>query len=131
MTQPVPQRVITISIVGTDQSATVYYSYLSPVTGLAYTNCPVCDLVADQATNSLFLLDFISTSNGWTITAISPRRGSASLESVPGALQLSIMTINPYDPVDAVYKFYIHYENTVSGTQMERDPQEGNIRGPT
>jgi len=122
MTQPAPQRVITISINGTGQDAQVYYTYLSPVTGLSYTNCPVCDMVADQPVNSLFVLDYFSTKNGWTITEISPRSGSPKLESVPGALKLSILTVNPFNNVDALYRFYIHYLNTVNGVEMERDP---------
>lgn len=130
MTQPVPQRVITISIIGTGEQAEVYYTYLSPVTGLSYINCPVCDMIADQATNTLFVLDYISTKNGWTITGTSPRRGSPTLESVPGALQLSVMTINPYSSLDVIYKFYIHYLNTVTDAEMERDPQMGNVKPP-
>lgn len=129
MTTPSPQRVIIISITGTGEQSEVYYSYVSPVSGLSYVNCPVCDLVADQATNTLFVLDFFSTKNGWTITGISPRKGSPALESVSGALNLSILTVNPYINLD-VYKFYIHYLNTVNGAEMERDPQVGNVPGP-
>lgn len=131
MPQSVPQRVITISIIGTGEQADVYYTYLSPVSGLSYINCPVCDMVADQATNSLFVLDYIAAKNGWTITGTSPRKGSPTLETVPGALNLSIMTINPYNDPDAVYRFYVHYLNTVTCAEMERDPQMGNVQPPT
>lgn len=130
MTQSAPQRVITISIIGTDEAAKVYYTYLSPLTGLSYINCPVCDMVADQAVNTLFLLDYFSSQNGWTITETSPREGSPSLKSVPGPLHLSIMTINPYTSVGTTFQFYIHYLNTVNGVQMERDPQVGNVVPP-
>ncbi|MDQ2822406.1 MAG: hypothetical protein M3Y65_18850 [Pseudomonadota bacterium] len=130
MTQPTPQRVITISIAGIGEKAEVYYTYLSPVTGLSYINSPICDLVADQAINSLFVLDYFSTKNGWTIMAISPRKDSPSMEFVRGALQLSILTINPYSNVGMVYQFYVHYLNTVSGVEIKRDPQEGNVEPP-
>jgi len=130
MTQPAPQRVITVSIIGTGEDADVYYSYLSPVSGLSYTYCPVCDIVADQAINSLFVLDYFATQNGWTIAGSSPKEGSPSLESVQGALNLSMMTINPYSSPEAVYKFFIHYVNTVTGDEMERDPQIGNVVKP-
>ena len=34
MIQSIPQRVVTISVIGTGAQAAVYYSYLSPVTGI-------------------------------------------------------------------------------------------------
>jgi hypothetical protein len=129
MTAPTPQRIITISINGTGELADVYYTYASPVTGLSYINCPVCDMVADRAINSLFALDYFSSQNGWTITGVSPRGSSPAMEAVPGPLQLSVMTVNPYTNLD-VYNFFIHYQNTVSGAVMQRDPQMGNIRPP-
>jgi len=129
MSQPVPQRSITLTIVGNDENADVYYTYLSPVTGLSYTNCPVCDMVADQPVNSLFVLDYVSTLNGWTITGLTPHEGSPSLQSVPGALNASILTINPYTSLET-YRYYIHYLNTANGAEMERDPQQGNIPKP-
>lgn len=130
MTLPAPQRVITISIVGTDENAEVYYTYHSPVSGVSYIDCPVCDMVADQPINSLFVLDYFSTKNGWTITQVTPRRGSPAMDSVHGALNLSILTINPYTSTDVMYRFYLHYVNTVTDAEMERDPQMGNIRPP-
>lgn len=129
MPEAVPQRSIVLSLVGTDESTDVYYTYLSPVTGLTYTNCPVCDMVADQAVNSLFVLDYVSTLNGWTITKITPREGSPSMVSVPGALNLSIVTVNPYTSMET-YQFYIHYLNIINGVEIERDPQQGNIPKP-
>lgn len=129
MPQPVPQRIIVISIIGTGEQAQIYYTYLSPVTGLTYTMAPVCDMVADQAIDSLFVLDYFSAQSGWTITRTSPRLGSPTLETVPGARNLSIMTINPYTSME-VYKFYIHYLNTANGMEIERDPQVGNVSPP-
>lgn len=131
MTQPAPQRIVTISIDGTGENADVYYTYSSPVSGLSYLDCPVCDMTADQAINTLFVLDYFSAKKGWTITGTSPKEGSLSLQAVPGALNLSILTINPYTSVDITYKFYIHYLNTTNGAEMERDPQVGNVVRPT
>jgi hypothetical protein len=129
MPNAIPQRIITLTLVGTDETTDVYYTYLSPVTGLSYTNCPVCDMVADQAVNTLFVLDYVSTLNGWTITGLHARKGYPSLEAVPGALNLSIMTINPYTSMET-YQYYIRYSNTVNGVEIERDPQQGNIPKP-
>jgi hypothetical protein len=129
MTQPAPQRVIVISIIGTDELSEVYYTYTSPVTGLSYINCPTCDMQADQPTNLLFALDFHSAKNGWTITSTSPRKGSPKLDSFAGALNLSVLVADPYtDMVE--HKFYIHYLNVLNETEMERDPQVGNIVRP-
>jgi hypothetical protein len=126
MTKPIPQRVVTISVIGNHSDAVVYYSYLSPVTGLVYVNAPVCDILVDCPIYTLFVLDYSATLNGWTITGTSPHDGSLALESVPGALNLSIMTINPYNTQDT-YNYYIDYANIHTKAVMKRDPQEVNV----
>lgn len=121
-----PQRVITISVIGDDEKAVVYYSYLSPVTGLVYLNAPVCDVLVDRPINTLYVLDYSATLNGWTVTGTSPHDHSPVLKSELGARNLSIMTINPYK-TDDTYSYYIHYANTLTGAVMMRDPQEANV----
>lgn len=125
MASSTPQRLITLSINGNDKYAQVYYTYNCPVTGLAYINSPVCDLLCNQAVNCLFILDYASTLNGWTIINTTPN-GSPELKQVPGALNLSILTINPYNAPDT-YKFYINYKNMQTEAVINIDPQEGNI----
>lgn len=126
MTQPVPQRVITISVVGNHKDAVVYYSYISPVDGIVRLNSPVCDILVDRSIYTLYILDYSATLNGWTVTGIYPHDKSPSLEWKPGALNLSIMTINPYK-TDDTYNYYIEYTNTHTGAIMKRDPQEVNV----
>ncbi|APA68743.1 MULTISPECIES: hypothetical protein [unclassified Janthinobacterium] len=121
-----PQRTITISIIGNDQNAQVRYSYWSPITGLTYQQSPICDLTSKQATYCLFLLDYESTRNGWTIVNTSPNGTSPVLAQVAGAYNLSVMTINPYTTLDT-YNFYINYRNALTGIEVSFDPQEGNI----
>lgn len=129
MHQTIPQRTITISIVGSDADALVYYSYVSPVSGLVYIDAPVCDILVDRPIYTLYVLDYSSSANGWTIRDISPAEGSPSLKWEHGAKHLSIMTINPYKmeepnrPID----YFIHYTNTLTGAVMKRDPQEENV----
>lgn len=129
MSQAIPQRVITITIVGNGKDAQVLYTYLSPVTGQTYTNSPTCDMVCDRAVYSLFVLDYSSTLNGWTIAETSPYEASPVLSQVPGAFHLSLLTFNPYT-TEHVYRFYIHYRNSLNGVHIKRDPQEGNIQPP-
>lgn len=129
MPQAVPQRVITISINGTDHEANVAYTYQSPITGQSYANAPICDMVVDRAIYSLFVLDYISTLNGWTITQTTPYQDSPTLLQVAGALNLSLLTFNSYT-TEHTYRFYIHYRNSITGATMCRDPQEGNIVPP-
>lgn len=121
-----PQRSITLSLSGTGKDAQATYSYWSPVYGTTHVNAPVCELSCNQATYCLYLLDYAATQNGWTIVKTSPREGSGALCQVPGAFNLSILTYNPYT-VDATYRFYIHYLNTMTGVSIAIDPQEGNI----
>jgi hypothetical protein len=125
MAHSTAQRTITLSINGSDKDAQVFYTYTSPVTGLSYVDAPVCDLLCNQPINCLFLLDYLSTLNGWTIIDTTPN-GTPALEQVAGARRLSIMTINPYD-TPGTYKFFINYKNELTGAVIHRDPQEGNI----
>lgn len=105
---PIPQRVVTISIitvvkpktlnVNGDVSYTALYSYTSPVTGLQYIRAPTCDLAVDQPTYCLFVLDFEATLAGWRIQKISPNCNSQSIENDLGPLNLSVMTYDPFNP---------------------------------
>jgi len=126
MHQSIPQRVITLSIVGDDEDAYVTYSYVSPVTGLVYINAPVCDVLVDRPIHTLYVLDYTATLNGWTVTGTSPHEGSPTLKSVLGAGNLSIMTSNPHKSHDT-YAYYIHYTNTCTHAIIKRDPQEVNV----
>jgi hypothetical protein len=128
---PIAQRFITISIDGVQDSGRAFYSYTSPIFGTSYVRSPKCDISIDQPTYTLFLLDFASTMNGWAITGISPKETYPSMETQLGPMGLSIMTINPYDSPTTVYKYYIHYRNSISGAKIKIDPQEGNIPPPT
>jgi hypothetical protein len=126
MAQTIPQRTVTITVVGTDDKSSILYNYVSPITGLSYTNSPTCDLLCNQPSYSLFVLDYISTLNGWVIVDTSPHGDSPVLSQVPGAYNLSILTFNPHTN-DDTYRFYINYRNTITGARISVDPQEGNI----
>lgn len=128
MSQAIPQRVITVTIIGNDKDAQVQYSYLSPINGQLFTNAPTCDLKVDRAVYSLFVLDYASTLNGWSISETSPYEASPALSQVAGAFHLSLLTFNPYT-TEHTYRFYIHYRNK-NGIYIKRDPQEGNVQPP-
>lgn len=127
---PYPQRFISISIYGVHKNGRVFYSYTSPVSGIVVNNSPKCEISVDQPTYSLFLLDFSASMNGWTISGITPRAPSEPLETMEGPQGLSIMTINRYSSPTAIYAFYIHYRNTITGEEFKADPQEGNVSPP-
>lgn len=126
MAQTIPQRLVSITVVGTDDRSSVVYTYSSPITGLSYNNAPTCDIESNQPTYSLFVLDYVSTMNGWVIVDTSPRGDSPVLSQVPGAYNLSILTFNPHT-TEGTYRFYINYRNTITGAKISIDPQEGNI----
>ncbi|MGJ9416289.1 hypothetical protein ACHAC9_00780 [Massilia sp. CMS3.1] len=126
MSLTTPQRIITISIIGTGKDAQAFYSYLSPVTGQSYINAPLCDLLVNQPVYCLFVLDYASTMSGWTIVNTSPYGRSPELSQTPGALNLSVLTYNPHTTEDK-YQFYINYLNTITNVTIGIDPQEGNI----
>jgi len=123
-----PQRTVTISLNGRMAEDTqVSYSYWSPRDGVSRSGMPTCDLYMACKTNTLFVLDYASTMNGWTITGIEPNpAGAPVLESIAGPANLSIMTLFPDDAPGESYKFYIVYYNTVTQLQVRFDPQEQN-----
>lgn len=127
---PVPQRFISISIDGVQNNGRIFYSYTSPIFGITLINSPICDISVDQPTYSLYLLDFPSTMNGWVITGLTPKGDSPALTTEMGPQGLSIMTINPCDPATPTHQYYIHYRNSITGAEIKKDPQEGNVNPP-
>lgn len=125
MAAPYPQRLITITVNGNDKNSTVFYTYTSPLDGLVRVDSPVCDLLCNAPVNCLYVLDYISTQNGWIITETTPN-GTPALDQYPGAKQQSIMTVNPYNS-PGVFKYFIHYRNELTGATISIDPQEGNV----
>jgi len=126
----VPQRVITVSVVGIEHDAHVFYSYTSPVTGKTFFNVPVCDISIDQETYTMYVLDFAASMNGWTFTGMEPRDDVRPLIPVLAANSLSITTLNPYDRDFPRHAYYLEYCNTLTGKKMKHDPQENNVPPP-
>jgi len=127
---PVPQRLVTISIVGVLQDARVFYSYTSPIYGATFIDSPNCDISIDQPTHTLFVLDFAASMNGWEFVEILPNTDPSPLGWKLGLKGLSIMTTNNYDPLYPHHSYYIKYKNSITGKEMQHDPQEGNVNPP-
>lgn len=127
---PKPQRLITISIIGVLENARVFYSYISPISGRVFFNSPTCDIEIDQPTYTLFVLDFPSTMNGWTITGSAPNEDPHPLKCEIGLEGLSLISYNPFDPLYKDHAYYIIYGNSITGKAMRHDPQEGNVNPP-
>jgi hypothetical protein len=129
MEYAISQRSVSISLTGrTDKDAQVAYSYWSPNDGFTRTASQSCDLYHKVDTNTLFLLDYASTLNGWTITGIEPNPPGAPVpESILGPEHMSLMTLFRDGGKPVEYKFYIHYKNKITGAKVRFDPQEGNI----
>lgn len=123
-----PQRTVTISVSGRMvEDAHVSYSYWAPHDGLTRTSTSVCDLYQSTATNTLFVLDFASARNGWTIVGTEPNpAGSPALPTIAGPANLSIMTMFPDRAPGETYSFFIVYQNTLTDVTVRFDPQEGN-----
>jgi hypothetical protein len=129
MTYSTPQRTVNISLMGRAQDdARVTYSYWSPNDGLTRTAAPDCSLYQPGATNTLFVLDYPSTLDGWTIAGIEPNPpGSPMPEPIPGAQYMSIMTMFPESTKPEEFSFYIVYTNKITGEKVRFDPQERNV----
>jgi hypothetical protein len=126
---PIAQRTITVTIHGNNNDHYMTYSYWSPVKGIQYHQAPTCDLLCNRPTYFLFILDYESTINGWTITGTEPRHGSPALPTKLGPDNLSVSNYNDYQDKSKTYYFAINYQNTATGTKISVDPQEGNIPG--
>lgn len=127
---PVPQRVITVSIFGVEKNARVFYSYSSPISGNTYVNAPTCEIKIDQPTHTMYVLDFAASMNGWTFSKIVPRNDPKPLVPVLATNKLSISTLNPYEADYPDHAYYIEYYNTITHATMPHDPQENNVPPP-
>jgi hypothetical protein len=132
MNTATPQRNVTIAVSGRSaDDAQVRYSYWSPNDGITRAASPTCDLDQVRATNTLFLLDYQSSLNGWTITGVEPNpAGAPTLQTIQGPAGQSVMTVFPQLPVTEVFNFYIVYKNTLTGAVVRFDPQENNTPTP-
>lgn len=130
MTTAIPQRTVTITIRGTGQAdARVNYSYWSPNDSMVRVAASRCDLIEKHATNTLFVLDYASTLDGWTMVRTSPNpEGAPALPFELGPEGTSLLTKYACRKQHN-YAFYIHYKNTVTGGTAVFDPQEGNEPG--
>ncbi|MFL6673086.1 MAG: hypothetical protein ACJ8LG_07325 [Massilia sp.] len=129
MNHATPQRTVSISLTGRQEDDTqIAYSYWSPNDGLTRIASPTCDLYQKNATNTLFVLDYASALNGWTIVRTEPNPpDSPALESIRGPKNTSLMTMFPELHSHEVYNFYIVYKNEITDQTVKFDPQEGNI----
>jgi hypothetical protein len=123
---PVAQRVVSVSLRDFGDVTAAFYTYVSPLTGLSYTNAPTCDISIDQPTLTLFVLDFASTLDGWYITGASLPPGDV-FSSLQGPGNLSIQIFNPYLDSSSRSNFTINYVNERKDRKVPIDPQEGNI----
>lgn len=129
MKNATPQRTVTISLSSRHaEEAQVSYSYWSPNDGITRTATPICDLYSRQASNTLFVLDYQATQNGWTMIGTSPNpAGAPSLAYKMGPENTSLMTQFPDLSHEEQFNFYIIYHNVLNGQTLQVDPQEGNI----
>ena len=126
LARPVAQRVVSVSLRDIGDTTAAFYTYVSPLSGLNYTDAPVCDISIDQPTLTLFVLDFASTLDGWYITgATLPPGGVFSAQQGPESL--SIQIYNPYLDNSSKSSFTINYANDRKDRKLPIDPQEGNI----
>lgn len=126
LARPVAQRVVSVSLRDLGNITAAFYTYVSPLTGLSYTNAPVCDISVDQPTLTLFVLDFASTLDGWYITGAKLPPGNV-FSAVQGPGNLSIQIFNPYFDSSSKFSFTINYANELKDRKVPIDPQEGNI----
>jgi len=130
MTSATAQRTVSIGIQGTSgPNVQASYSFWSPNDGLVRVAANQCHLTNHRATNTLFVLDYQSTLNGWTMVEISPNPpGAPALEFLVGPQGTSLMTMDIFEHMRK-YAYFIHYKNTVTGGVAVIDPQEGNEPG--
>lgn len=129
MKNATPQRTVTINLSSRQaEEAQVRYSYWSPNDGFTRTATPSCDLYSKNASNTLFVLDYSSVQNGWTMVGTAPNpEGAPSLAFITGPENTSLMTQFPDLQHEEKFKFYIIYRNVLNEQTLWVDPQEGNI----
>jgi hypothetical protein len=125
----IPQRVIHVSLRAIGDNIAAFYTYVSPLFGTSYIDAPRCDIKCDRPTYTLYVLDFASTLNGWTIHGADFVKNHDHLKASQGPENLSIQIFNPHRDNTSVDNFFIVYTNPnhCHGKLVPIDPQEGNI----
>jgi hypothetical protein len=124
-----PQRLIHVALREIGEKIAAFYTYTSPLFGTSYIDAPVCDIKSDRPTYTLYVLDFASTLNGWTIEGMELSDVATGLTWQSGPDNMSIQVFNPYTDSSSVHNFTIIYtnKNYHNGRPVPIDPQEGNI----
>lgn len=125
----IPQRVVHVSLREIGNKIAAFYTYVSPLFRTSHIDAPFCNIKCDRPTFTLYVLDFASTINGWTIDGIEQAHDTDKLTATLGPERLSIQVYNPHDDDTSVENFSIVYsnQNHHHGEPVPIDPQEGNI----
>ncbi|MEM8513764.1 hypothetical protein RCH14_003100 [Massilia sp. MP_M2] len=125
----IAQRVIHVSLREVGDNIAAFYTYVSPLFGTSYIDAPVCEIKCDRPTFTLYVLDFVSTLNGWTIQGADFLENPDDLTATAGPEHLSLQVFNPHNDDTSVGNFFIVYTNPNyrHGKLVPIDPQEGNI----
>lgn len=125
----VSQLTVTVSVVGVDHHAEVFYTYTDLATGILHVNDVFADVVAVVPYHTVFVLDYASTRNGWIFkNEIIDREGAPKTEHWLADNEMAMVTLD--DQEFARHRFYLVFHNRYTEARLENDPQEGNVRQP-
>lgn len=123
----VSQITVTVTVVGVDNHAEVFYTYTDLATGRLHVNAIFADVVAVVPYHTLFVLDYASTRNGWIFDKNIIDRGPKT-QHWPADNAMSMVTLDEEE--FATHRFYLVLHNRYTDATIQNDPQEGNVRQP-
>lgn len=123
------QFTVTVTVVGVDHLAEVFYTYTDLATGMLHVNDVFADVVAVVPYHTAFVLDYASTRNGWIFRdEIIDRHGAPKTEHWLADNAMTMVTVNEQEY--AKHRFYLVFHNRYTEARLENDPQEGNVHQP-
>lgn len=123
------QITVSVTIVGVDDHAQVFYSYTDYATGQRHVDSVVADVAGVVPYHTLFALDYASTRNGWLFEPRLTDKDDyppTSFWTADNAMSLVTGDKDDY----AVHRFSLHFRNRYTQAEIMDDPQENNVRQP-
>jgi len=125
----ISQLTVTVSIVGVDNHAEVFYSYTNLATGKLHVNSVFANVVAVVPYHTLFALDYASTRNGWIFDKeIIDVEGAPVTEHWRADNAMAMVTLDDQEFVK--HRFSLVFYNRNTEAKIKDDPQEGNVHQP-
>lgn len=131
-----------VTIVGIDSSSQVFYTFTDDQAANVYVESKQSNVFAVAPFQTLYLLDYASSRNGWLFndqdgvpldpcTVSHPPPGEPVLTPPSHQLLANKLVLLTLHPASGVCAYRLKFFNWITSARTSDDPQEANIKQPT